>query len=95
MMYVIGRFEPEHRSGCIYWSGSVTIDPGPADSATMLIGEAVTRHNVLVIGDADVAAGLALWLNTSPALTRHPGVPLWRAMPLPEEFGMAAREGSR
>ncbi|MCJ8142928.1 hypothetical protein MKI84_08365 [Ancylobacter sp. A5.8] len=89
MMYVVGRLEPDHRSGCIYWSGSVTIDPGPADSATLLIGEAVTRHNVLVLGDADVASGLALWLNTSPALKRHPGAALWRAMPLPDFGGKA------
>ncbi|MFT0861664.1 hypothetical protein [Ancylobacter sp. G4_0304] len=89
-MYVIGRLEPDHRSGCIYWSGSVTVDPGPADTATMLIGEAVNKHSVLVLGDADVAAGLALWLNTSPALKRHPGASLWRAMPLPTEFGRAA-----
>ena len=89
MMYVIGRLEPDHRSGCIYWSGSVTIDPSPA-GATMLIGEAVNRHSVLVVTDGDVANGLAMWLNTSPALKRSPGGSLWRAMPLPEEFGRAA-----
>jgi len=88
-MFVIGRLESDHRSGCIYWSGSVTIDPAPA-GATMLIGEAVNRHSVLVVTDADVAHGLAMWLNTSLALKRSPGGSLWRAMPLPEEFGRAA-----
>lgn len=88
--YVIGRLEPDHRSGCIYWSGSVTIDPLPGAGATMLIGEAVGRHSVLVVDDADVAHGLALWLNTSPALKRPVGAPLWRAMPLPDGFGRAA-----
>lgn len=89
-MYVIGRLEPDHRSGCIYWSGSLTIDPSPAVGATMLIGEAVNRHSVLVVTGADVAHGLAMWLNTSPALKRPPAAPLWRAMPLPEDFGGAA-----
>ena len=89
MMYVIGRIEPDHRSGCIYWSGSVTIDPSPVVGATMLIGEAVNRHSVLVVSDADVAHGLAMWLNTSPVLKRPAGGSLWRAMPLPENLGGA------
>lgn len=89
-MYVIGRPEPDHRSGCIYWSGALTVDPDAVAGATMLVGEAVNRHSVLVLTDEDIARGLALWLNTSPALKRPALAPLWRAMPIPAEFGSAA-----
>ncbi|GLK74694.1 hypothetical protein KHC23_00085 [Ancylobacter dichloromethanicus] len=88
-MYVIGRLAPEHRSGCAYWSGAVSCEPAPG-GALMIIGEATSRTGVLAVDDADVAAGLALWLNTSPALRRPPGAALWCAMPIPEEFGRAA-----
>lgn len=88
-MYVIGRLAPEHSSGCAYWSGAVSCEPAPG-GALMIVGEATSRTGVLVVDDADIAAGLALWLNTSPALKRPVLAPLWRAMPIPAEFGSAA-----
>ncbi|CAA0128949.1 Uncharacterised protein [Starkeya nomas] len=88
-MYVIGRLAPDHPSGCVYWDGWTKVEGGP-DIPTFSIGEAGRHEDVRVFGSADIAAGLALWLNTSPALKRNPLAPLWRAMPIPAEFGSAA-----
>lgn len=86
MLYVIGFTEPDSASGCIYWSGSMVVEPG---GDILRIGEA-TSHNVLVVTDACQASALALWLNTSPALHREPGQAHWQAMPIPAKFGSAA-----
>lgn len=90
MSYVIGRLEPDHRSGCVYWSGTVSVNPDTRHGTSMLIGEAINRHTVLIIEDADRARGLALWLNTSPALVHPADGPRWQAMPLPEPLGGVA-----
>lgn len=80
--FVIGRLEPDNRSGCIYWSGAVSFVPHGA-AVRMFVGQAVSAKNVFVVHDEQAAHEYALWLNTAPATRQIPPEPLWQVMPLP------------
>ena len=89
--FVICRLEPNTPNGCIYWSGSIACEPDERVGTQMFIGEAVSRHNVLVVSDEHAAHGLAMWLNTSPVISRrHADQSFWQALPLGQFIGRAA-----